>query len=117
LSSLRLIPCWSTTAADQFDLLGHLTFGAPLRTRSERAAAFLNRESRFLKAHSRPAQEVLLALLEKYRATGVDEISDPRVFRLPPFFEMGQAPGVARRFGSPPKLQANLAKLQRRIYD
>jgi len=103
--------------ADQFDLLGHLTFGTPLRTRSERAAAFINRESRFLEAHPRPAQEVLLALLEKYRATGVDEISDPRIFRLPPFFEMGQAPGVARRFGSLQKLQTNLIELQSRIYD
>jgi len=49
--------------------------------------------------------------LEKFRATGVDEISDPRIFRLPPFFEMGQAPGVARRFGSSPRLQENLAEL------
>lgn len=103
--------------ADQFDLLGHLTFDTPLRTRSERAAAFINRESRFLQMQPEAAQEVLLALLEKYRAAGVDEISDPRIFRLPPFFEMGQAPGVARRFGSLSKLQANLAELQRRIYE
>jgi type I restriction enzyme, R subunit len=102
--------------ADQFDLLGHLTFGTPLRTRSERAAAFLNRESRFLQAQPKPAKEVLLALLEKYRATGIEEISDPRIFRLPPFIEMGQAPGVARRFGSLPALQEKLADLQRRIY-
>jgi type I restriction enzyme, R subunit len=102
--------------ADQFDLLGHLTFGTPLRTRSERAAAFLNRESRFLQAQPKPAQEVLLALLEKYRATGIEEISDPRIFRLPPFIEMGQAPGVARRFGSLPVLQEKMADLQRRIY-
>jgi hypothetical protein len=59
---------------------------------------------------------VLLALLEKYRATGVDEISDPRIFRLPPFFEMGQAPGVARSFGSLPVLQEKFADLQNRIY-
>jgi len=103
--------------ADPFDLLGHLTFGTPLRTRSERAAAFINRDSRFIETHPRPVQEVLLALLEKYRATGVDEISDPRIFRLPPFFEMGQAPGIARHFGSLPKLQANLVKLQRHLYD
>jgi hypothetical protein len=29
----------------------------------------------------------------------------------------GLAPGVAHRFGSLPKLQANLAELQKRIYD
>ena len=102
--------------ADQFDLLAHLTFGTPLRSRSERAAAFLNRESKFLQAQPKAAREVLLALLEKYRATSVDEISDPRVFRLPPFLEMGQAPGVARRFGSLPVLQERIADLQRKIY-
>jgi type I restriction enzyme R subunit len=102
--------------ADQFDLLGHLTFDTPLRTRSERATAFLNREARFLQNQPRPAQEVLLALLEKYRAVGIEEISDPRIFRLPPFLEMGQAPGVARRFGSLPVLQEKLADLQNRIY-
>lgn len=102
---------------DQYDLLAHLTFGTPLRTRSERAAAFLNRESKFLQAQPKAAREVLLALLEKYRATSVEEISDPRVFRLPPFLEMGQAPGIARRFGSLPKLQNNLTELQKRLYD
>lgn len=102
--------------ADQFDLLGHLVFDTPLRTRSERATAFLNREARFIQNQARPAQEVLLALLEKYRAVGIEEISDPRIFRLPPFFEMGQAPGVARRFGSLPVLQEKLANLQNRIY-
>lgn len=102
--------------AGQYDLLCHLTFGSPLRTRSERATGFLNRESRFLGRHKPPAREIILALLEKYRAVGIDEISDPRVFRLSPFFEMGQAPGVARRFGSLPKLQKSLTELQQRIY-
>ncbi|MBN1454157.1 MAG: DEAD/DEAH box helicase family protein [Anaerolineales bacterium] len=103
--------------ADQFDLLCHLVFASPLHTRSERAAAFVNRESRFLKAHKPDAQEVILALLEKYRAVGIDEISDPRVFRLSPFREMGQAPGVAKRFGSLPGLQKSLTELQERIYN
>jgi type I restriction enzyme R subunit len=102
--------------ADQFDLLCNLAFGTPIYTRSERAAAFINRESRFIDAHAQPAQQVILALLEKYRAAGIDEISDPRVFRLSPFFEMGQAPGVARRFGDVAHLQATLREVQRRIY-
>lgn len=41
--------------ADQFDLLGHLSFGTLLRTSSERATAFIKRESRFLQAQSKPA--------------------------------------------------------------
>ena len=81
------------------------------------SVAFINRESRFLQTHPKPAREVLLSLLEKYRPTGVYEISDPRIFRFPPFFDMGQAHIVARRFGSLQKLQANLVEIQSRIYD
>ena len=55
-----------------------------------------------------PAREIILAMLEKYRAAGIDEIRDPRGFRPSPFFEMGQAPGVTKRFGSLPKLQKSL---------
>ena len=47
-----------------------------------------------------PAREIILAMLEKYRAAGIDEIRDPRGFRPSPFFEMGQAPGVGAEFGT-----------------
>lgn len=102
--------------ADQYDLLAHLAFDAPIRTRRERAEAFVNRESRFLGGHEAPARDVILALVDKYRAAGIDEISDARVFRLPPFLEMGQAPGVVRRFGSTERLQESLREMQQRIY-
>ena len=102
--------------ADQYDLLAHLAFDAPIRARRERAEAFVNRENRFLSGHTLPARDVILALVDKYRSAGIDEISDARVFRLPPFLEMGQAPGVVRRFGSTEKLQDSLQELQRRIY-
>jgi type I restriction enzyme R subunit len=102
--------------ADPFDLLAHLAFDAPIRTRRERAEAFVNRENRFLDRHALPAREVILALVDKYRAAGIEEITDARVFRLPPFLEMGQAPGVVQRFGSTKILQDSLREMQRRIY-
>ncbi len=104
------------TEADQFDLLAHLAFGAPVRTRSERAAAFINRQGKFMQRHDTPAREVILALLDKYRVGGVEEIADPLVFRLSPFREMGQALGVIRRFGSPERLQETIGEVQRRLY-
>jgi hypothetical protein len=55
-------------------------------------------------------------MLEKYRAIGIEEIGDPRIFRLPQFFEIVQAPGVARRFSSLANLQSPLAELQSRTY-
>ncbi len=102
--------------ADQFDLLAHIAYGLPVYTRSQRATAFINREQRFLDRHTAAAREVVLALLEKYRIWGLEEMADPRVFRLSPFREMGQAQGVIRRFGNVAALQTSMGELQRRLY-
>ena len=102
--------------ADQFDLLAHLVFGAPVRTRDERASAFRNREQRFLAQFSPEAREVLLALVEKYRAGGVEELANAQVFRLPPFDGMGQVMGVMQRFGNIARLREVLSEVQQRLY-
>ena len=59
---------------------------------------------------------MILALLDKYRVGGVEQLADPRVFRLSPFREMGQTPGVIRRFGGAERLQETVREVQRRIY-
>ncbi len=102
--------------ADQFDLLAHLAFGKPIRTRDDRADAFVNREQHFLNNYDLRAREVVLALLDKYRLSGVTEITSPDVFRLSPFREMGQAPGVIERFGGAESLRQTLAEMQQRLY-
>jgi type I restriction enzyme R subunit len=102
--------------ADQFDLLAHIAFGKPIQTRSERAEAFLNREQDFVGAHAAAARDVILALLDKYRVGGVNAISDPAIFRLSPFREMGQAPGVITRFGGENPLRRTLEEIQEKLY-
>ncbi len=102
--------------ADQCDLLAHIAFDKPIHTRSERAEAFLNREQRFLQAHNQPVQEIILALLDKYRLAGVQEMARPEVFRLSPFREMGQLPGVLKRFGNTDALRHTLHEMQQRLY-
>ena len=102
--------------ADQFDLLAHIAFDRPVRSRSERATAFTNREQRFINRHTPTAREVVQALLDKYRVGGVEEMTDPRVFRLSPFREMGRAVGVIRRFGQIEHLQATMEEMQQRLY-
>jgi type I restriction enzyme R subunit len=102
--------------ADQFDLLAHIAYGRPVRTRSQRARAFETREGAFLDRYHDEAREVILALLDKYRVGGVEEIADPRVFRLSPFREMGQVPGVIQRFGGAEPLQKAVREVQRRLY-
>ena len=78
--------------------------------------AFVNREQRFLQKYDPQAREVILALLDKYRLSGVNEITSPDVFRLSPFREMGQAPGVIERFGGAESLRETLAEMQQRLY-
>jgi type I restriction enzyme R subunit len=102
---------------DQFDLLAHIAFDKPLITRDERADAFLNHEQRFMKDFDPRVREIILALLNKYRFAGIQEMTNPAVFRLSPFREMGQAPGVIKRFGSVTALRDTLQEVQKRLYD
>lgn len=105
-----------TPEADQFDLLAHIAYDAPLRSRSERATAFLQREHSWLDEQSVQAHEVILALLEKYELGGLSQISDPAIFRVSPFREMGEVRGVIARFGDAQRLRNTLNELQRRLY-
>jgi len=101
--------------ADTFDLLAHVAFGDPIRTRDERAAAFRNREQGFLSRHGEEARRVILELLEKYRIGGVEQL-EPAVFAVPPFRDWGGAVKISRWFGGTDGLGAALNEMQERIY-
>lgn len=101
--------------ADIFDLLCHLAFGSPIRTRSERATAFRNREQAFIDRHQEEARRVILELLEKYRVGGVDQL-EPEVFGVSPFREWGGATKISQWFGGPAELGRSLKEMRKRIY-
>lgn len=103
-------------AADQFDLLAHLAFGAPLGSRRDRAQLFRARERSWLFEYNDPAREVILALLDKYELGGLGELTNPAIFRVSPFREMGEVRGVIARFGDAARLRATIDELQRRLY-
>lgn len=102
---------------DQFDLLANLVYGRPLQTRRARADDFRSREQPWLDAQAAEAREVVLALVEKYVHGGLKEMTDPAIFRVSPFREMGEVRGVLRRFsGDPKRLSATIIELQQRLY-
>jgi len=101
--------------ADTFDLLCHIAFGSPIRTRDERAAAFRNREQGFINRHSAEARRVILELLEKYRAGGIDQL-EPEIFGVAPFREWGGAARISRWFGGTQFLGQSLNEMRQRIY-
>jgi type I restriction enzyme R subunit len=102
--------------ADSFDILAHITFGVPIFTRDERANAFKNLHGEFLQAFDPKAQEVLLALLDKYRVGGIEEISKPEVFRIPPFDKYGFLREIAKLFGGFDRLREAINEMQRGLY-
>lgn len=102
--------------ADAFDVIAHIAFGVPIFSREERANAFKNRSMESLSAFGPKAQEVLLALLDKYRVGGIEEISRPEVFRLPPFDKMKYIAGIAKLFGGFDKLKKAIDMIQRGLY-
>jgi len=102
--------------ADTFDIIAHVAFNAPILTRDERANAFINKKTDFLNALGSKAQDVLLSLLDKYRVGGIEQISRPEVFRIPPFDKWGYLRGIANIFGGFEKLRKAVDELQRGLY-
>lgn len=103
--------------ADPFDVLAFIAFQRqPIPTRADRADRFLQQESVWLENFPSDAQAVIWAMLEKYRLGGLRQITDPAVFRLPPFKAMGELRGVSQRFGDAGALRNTIVELQRRLY-
>jgi type I restriction enzyme R subunit len=101
--------------ADAFDLLAHLAFGSPIRTRTERATAFRNREQAFIVRHRENARDVILELLDKYRIGGVEQL-EPQIFGVSPFREWGGATKISGWFGGVQGLGRTLHEMRERIY-
>jgi hypothetical protein len=102
---------------DPFDVLAYIAFGRhPILTRDQRAQAFLQQHADWLKAFPDQQRRVIEALLEQYRLSGVDEMVNPRVFRLPAFKPLGGLKGVSQQFGGGEALRQTVMELQRRLY-
>ena len=71
--------------ADEFDLLAHILFDAPIVTRDQRAQLCLEVKRDFMLRYGRRARELMLDLLDRYRLFGIDEMKNPDVLDLPHF--------------------------------
>ncbi len=102
--------------ADPFDLLCHLAYNAPLRTRRERAEQLKRDEAAFFDKHSTEAREVLDALIEKYAEHGSAQFKLPDVLEIPPFNDWGNVVEIAARFGGGKAMREAVNELQKRLY-
>jgi type I restriction enzyme R subunit len=102
--------------ADPFDLLCHVAYSAPLRTRRERATSLKREQKAFLEQYGPEAKTVLDELLEKYAEHGVAQFKLPDILKVPPISNYGNVIEIAQYFGGPEKLNDAVNRLQALLY-
>lgn len=102
--------------ADPFDLLCHLAYNAPLRTRRERAQQLRQDRPDFFQRFGPEARQILDELLEKYADHGDAQFVLPDVLKVPPLSAHGQVSDIIRLFGGPEQLRAAVSELQSHLY-
>lgn len=102
--------------ADPFDLLCHIAFNAPLRTRRERADRLRRDKKDFFDKYGPEARGVLKELLDKYTEHGTAQFLIPDVLQLPPINKRGNVIEIAAFFGGPAELRGAVNELQTLLY-
>lgn len=102
--------------ADPFDLLCHVAFNAPLRTRRERAEMVKRDKQDFFVRYGAVARAILNEILDKYVEFGLEQLDDIDILKVPPISEYGNLMEIADAFGGISKLKNALSELQNGVY-
>lgn len=102
--------------ADPFDLLCHVAFNAPLRSRRERAQRLRTERKDFFDNYGPEARLVLEELLEKYAEHGDAQFTLPDVLRIPPISNHGQPSEIVNLFGGTDQLIKAVHDMQNLLY-
>jgi type I restriction enzyme R subunit len=102
--------------ADPLDLLCHLAFNGPLRTRRERAERLARKHEDFFDGYGPEAREILHELVEKYTEHGLDQLRLPDILKVPPISEHGNPSEIATVFGGTDQLRDAVNELEERLY-
>jgi type I restriction enzyme R subunit len=102
--------------ADPLDLLCHLAFNAPIRTRRERAERLRTERRDFFERYGPEARAILNELLEKYAEHGTAQFVLPDVLEVPPLSAHGNVMEIAGKFGGSDNLVDAVRQLQTLLY-
>lgn len=102
--------------ADPFDLLCHIAFNAPLRTRRERADRLRKDKTDLFDEYGDEAKAVLMDILLKYEDHGAGQFDIPDVLRVPPISDRGNVKEIIQMFGGPDRLRSAVDQLQAALY-
>lgn len=102
--------------SDAFDLLCHLAFDTPLRTRRERAERLKMGRQDLFDQYGPDARAILNDLLDKYAEHGLGQFKLPDALRVPPISTRGNVKEIITIFGGADELRAAVESLQRELY-
>ena len=112
----RLAEVTKQPEADPFDLLCHVAFNTPLRTRRERADRLRKEQRDFFQRHGPEAHQILDEILEKYAEHGMAQFKIPEILKVPPISDHGNVLEITEKFGGPDHLREALAEMQNLLY-
>jgi type I restriction enzyme R subunit len=99
---------------DPFDLVCHVAWGQPPKTRRERADNVRRRD--YFTKYSDTAREVLNALLDKYADEGIVPIEDFTVLNVQPLTEIGTPLEIINAFGGRDQYLQAIRQLEQQLY-
>jgi type I restriction enzyme R subunit len=102
--------------ADPFDLLCHLAFNAPIRSRRERAQRLRSERNDFFEQFGAEARQILDELLEKYAEHGDAQFALPDILYVPPLSSHGTVRQISASFGGAEQLRQAVTDLQNLLY-
>lgn len=102
--------------ADPFDLLCHVAYSAPLRTRRERADRLRKGRLDFWEYFQPESREILQQILDKYVEHGTGGFTVPGILKVAPLSSHGNVLEIAGKFGGAEQLRAAVDKLQTLLY-
>ena len=97
--------------ADPFDLLMHIAYNRPLKTRREKANRVQREYKAFFEKYKEPAREILSLLLDKYTEFGSEQLLTSDIFEVPPLNNYGTPVQIFKLFGSPEKTREAVNEL------
>ncbi|MGI8549386.1 MAG: EcoAI/FtnUII family type I restriction enzme subunit R [Dehalococcoidia bacterium] len=101
---------------DPFDLLCHLAYNAPVRTRRERADRLRRDRKDFFDQYGPEARAILEDLLDRYAQHGTAQLTLPDALKLPPISDRGNVSEIMAQFGGAAKLREAVEQLQALLY-
>jgi len=102
--------------ADPFDLLCHVAYNAPIRTRKERAERLRKDKKDFFDRFGDEARQILNEVLDKYIEYGTEQLADTNILKVPPISLHGNLMEISELFGGPSALRNSLGELQALLY-